>query len=72
MQYIEYKAKRAGIAVEYVNPAYTSRKCPICGSVNHAKDRHYECRCGFHTHRDLLGAINICRTTEYVGNRHTA
>ena len=71
-QYIEYKARRAGIAVEYVNPAYTSQKCPICGRMHHAKDRNYACNCGFHTHRDLLGAINICKTTEYVGNRHTA
>ena len=72
MQFIEYKAKRVGISVEYVNPAYTSQKCPICGSVHHANDRSYVCECGFHTHRDLLGAMNICRSTEYVGNRHTA
>ena len=71
-QYIEYKAKLAGIAVEYVNPAYTSQRCPVCGSVHHANDRIYTCACGFHTHRDLLGARNICSSTEYVGNRHTA
>lgn len=74
-QYIEYKAKLAGIKVEYVNPAYTSQKCPVCGSVHHADDRNYICACGFHTHRDLLGAMNICNSTEYVGDsniRHTA
>lgn len=59
-QFIEYKAKLAGIAVEYVNPAYTSQKCPVCGNVQHADDRDYICPCGYHTHRDLLGAINIC------------
>lgn len=68
-QYIEYKAKLAGIEVEYVNPAYTSQRCPQCGSVHHAKDRKYICKCGYHTHRDLLGAINICNSTEYIGNR---
>ena len=72
MQFIEYKAKRVGIAVEYVNPACTSQRCPVCGSVHHANDRKYTCECGFHTHRDLLGAMNICKSTEYVGNRHTA
>ena len=74
-QYIEYKAKLAGIKVEYVNPAYTSQRCPVCGNVHHANDRNYTCSCGFHIHRDLLGAMNICDSTEYVGDsniRHTA
>lgn len=71
-QLIEYKARLAGISVEYVNPAYTSQRCPICGSVHHADDRNYACDCGFHIHRDLLGAINICNSTEFVGNRQTA
>lgn len=74
-QFIEYKAKLAGITVEYVNPAYTSQTCPICGHVHHANDRKYVCKCGFHIHRDILGAMNICNSTEYVGDsniRHTA
>lgn len=71
-QFIEYKAKLAGISVEYVNPAYTSQTCPICGHVHHANDRNYTCKCGFHIHRDLLGAMNICNSTEFVGNRQTA
>ncbi len=74
-QFIEYKAKLAGIAVEYVNPAYTSQTCPVCGHVHHANDRIYACKCGFHIHRDILGAMNICNSTEYVGDsdiRHTA
>lgn len=74
-QFIEYKAKLAGIAVEYVNPAYTSQICPVCGHVHHANDRNYTCKCGFHIHRDILGAMNICNSTEYVGDsdiRHTA
>ena len=74
-QFIEYKTKPAGIKVEYVNPAYTSQECPVCGSVHHANDRNYTCSCGFHIHRDVLGAMNICNSTEYVGDsniRHTA
>ena len=74
-QFIEYKAKLAGITVEYVNPAYTSQTCPVCGHVHHANDRTYVCKCGFHIHRDVLGAMNICNSTEYVGDsniRHTA
>lgn len=71
-QFIEYKAKLAGIAVEYVNAAYTSQKCPVCGNRHEADDRKYICKCGYRGHRDLVGAINICNSTEYVGNRHTA
>ena len=71
-QFIEYKSKLAGISVEYVNPAYTSQTCPICGHVHHANDRNYTCECGFHIHRDLLGAMNICNSTEFVVNRQTA
>lgn len=71
-QFIEYKAKLAGICVEYVNPAYTSQRCPICCDIHHANDRNYTCKCGFHMHRDLLGAMNICNSTEFVGNRQTA
>ena len=66
-KFIEYKAKLAGIRVEYVNPAYTSQRCPVCGHVHHARDINYTCKCGFHIHRDILGAMNICNSTEYVG-----
>jgi len=67
-KFIEYKAKLAGIEVLYVNPAYTSQRCPVCGDIHHADDRNYTCRCGYHIHRDVLGAINICNSTEYVGD----
>ena len=71
-KFIGYKAKLAGISVEYVNPAYTSQRCPVCGNIHHADDRDYTCKCGFHIHRDLLGAMNIESSTEFVGNRQTA
>lgn len=60
--FIEYKAKLLGIQVVYVNPAYTSQVCPICGKHNHSDDRNYQCACGFHMHRDIVGAMNICYT----------
>ena len=68
--YIEYKSKLAGIEVEYVNPKYTSQRCPKCGKLNHAKDREYKCSCGYERHRDVVGAINISEgTTESFGKR---
>ena len=61
MKFIEYKATLAGIRLVYVNPYKTSQRCPHCGKEHKAKDRRYECECGFHAHRDVVGAINIAR-----------
>jgi putative transposase len=54
--FIQYKAKLVGINVVYVNPAFTSQKCPCCGELNHANDRNYKCsHCHKHFHRDMVG-----------------
>lgn len=58
-QFIIYKAHLAGIRTIEVNPAYTSQTCPACREINKAKDRCYTCPCGFVSHRDRVGAINI-------------
>jgi IS605 OrfB family transposase len=39
--FIEYKAKEAGIEVRYVNPRYTSRRCSECGHLNREFTREY-------------------------------
>lgn len=73
--FIRYKARLSGIKVELVKPNYTSQACPKCGKRHHARDRRYSCTCGVKMHRDLIAAINICNSTEYVGDsviRHTA
>ena len=58
--YITYKAELRGIKIETVNPKYTSQRCPNCGTKNHANDRKYTCVvCGFKSHRDRVGAMNI-------------
>lgn len=67
-QYIAYKANLSGMKVEYVDPKHTSQKCPVCGKHNKADDRNYKCGCGFKTHRDRLGAINIISATVADGN----
>ena len=59
--FIEYKATLEGIKVEFANPAYTSQICPNCGMLNRVKDRLYTCECGFRSHRDRVGALNILR-----------
>jgi putative transposase len=67
--FIAYKAERAGIAVEWVDPAHTSQQCPACFRLNKADDRHYVCAdCGWMGHRDAVGAINISRRTGRHGH----
>ena len=67
--YIEYKAGMAGVEVEYVDPARTSQLCPRCGKANHARDRKYQCACGYKGHRDRVGAINIISAPVVACNR---
>lgn len=68
LRFIAYKAALAGIQVAEVNPAYTSQTCPSCGKRNKAIDRAYQCSCGFHAHRDRVGAINIMGQPVIDGN----
>ena len=71
--FIEYKADMLGIKVEYVNPAYTSQKCPQCGERNKTDTRSYLCHtCGHNTHRDIVGASNIISAPVSSGKRKAA
>ena len=60
-QFIEYKAKLAGIKVEYINPKYTSQSCSKCDKVkkSNRKANLYSCECGNHIHSDLNASRNI-------------
>ena len=58
-EFIKYKAELAGIKVIFVNPEFTSQICPKCGKKNKSNDRSYVCECGYHGHRDIVGARNI-------------
>ena len=62
-QYLQYKAKQAGIAFVRVDPAYTSQTCHVCGHVD-KKNRRCQAlflcaRCGFVGHADHNAALNI-------------
>ncbi|MFD6325006.1 RNA-guided endonuclease InsQ/TnpB family protein [Streptomyces sp. NPDC058442] len=62
-QFIAYKARRAGVPVVYVDPAYTSRTCAECGHLdqaNRVSQARFVCRsCGFVDHADRNGSRNI-------------
>ena len=62
---ITYKAKAFGIRVKLIDEAYTSQTCPSCGDRHKPSNRDYICPCGFHYHRDGVGAINIRK--KYLG-----
>ena len=63
--YIEYKAAWAGVPLEYVSAAYTSKTCHVCGFINRKlklTDRSWLCpSCGAKLDRDPNSAINIER-----------
>lgn len=62
-QFIAYKARRAGVPVAYVDPAYTSQQCSECGYIdrnNRTGQARFACRsCGMTLHADINGSRNI-------------
>ena len=67
--FIAYTAERAGIAVEWGDPAHTRQICPACCHRNKATDRRYVCaECGWTGHRDTVGAITHSRRTGQRGH----
>lgn len=60
---IDYKAKREGVAVRYVDPRHTSRQCAVCGhteKANRKTQSHFRCvSCGHVANADQNAAINI-------------
>jgi IS605 OrfB family transposase len=61
--FIADKARRAGIALVHVDPAYTSRQCSACGHTDRANRPDQETflctSCGFAEHADVNAARNI-------------
>src|SRR6266852_5862186 len=62
-EFIVYKAAQAGVPVVFVNPANTSRTCPVCGHVdkrNRRSQSEFQCRrCGHAGPADVIAARNI-------------
>jgi IS605 OrfB family transposase len=71
-QFLAYKARRAGVPLVFVDPAYTSQTCAECGQIdkrNRASQARFQCRsCGVVAHADLNASRNIARKGETAWN----
>jgi putative transposase len=63
VDFVEYKAERAGVLVVFVDPRGTSKTCSRCGHSsrsNRPDQSHFRCvSCGYQMNADLNAARNI-------------
>ncbi|MBN1679931.1 MAG: transposase [Anaerolineae bacterium] len=69
-QFIDYKARLAGVPIILVDPKYTSQQCAACGHTEKANRRsqtEFLCvSCGHQAHADVNAAINIAHRAEVM------
>ena len=60
--FVDYKARAAGVEVQYINPAYTSRTCSGCGALGKRRGSLFKCEiCGLRAHADCNASRNHAR-----------
>jgi IS605 OrfB family transposase len=64
---IQYKAETHGLKVLYVNPAYSSQTCSLCGQLGERSRHLFKCSCGTQQHSDLNASRNLCRFAQSIG-----
>jgi IS605 OrfB family transposase len=62
-QFCQYKAKRSGVPIAFVDPRNTSRECRACGCIdkkNRPNQSTFKCvGCGHEANADINAALNI-------------
>lgn len=64
-QAILHYAHLQGLPVIFINPAYTSQRCSLCGKIGERNGKIFKCpHCGHADHADVNAAFNIgvCRS----------
>ena len=60
--YTSYKASFEGIPIGWINPEYTSQRCPMCGHTERANrnKKRFKCKvCSHQDHSDRGASVNI-------------
>ena len=66
--FVSYKAEAAGMRVVYVNPAWTSQTCSVCGAIGKRTKHRFVCSCGNMAHSDCNASRNIAKFAEPIGS----
>ena len=62
-----YKAESAGLSVVFVDPAYTSQTCSVCGEIGKRVKHSFSCSCGNRAHADCNASRNIAQFALPIG-----
>lgn len=65
--FVSYKAQGSGLSVVFVDPAYTSQTCSVCGAIGKRVKHSFSCSCGTQRHSDVNAALNIAGFAKPIG-----
>lgn len=71
-EFVAYKAAAAGLRVVYINPAYTSQTCSVCGAIGKRERHSFSCECGTRLHSDVNASKNIAGFSLPIGSERAA
>ena len=56
---VQNRAERQGLALAFVNPAFTSQLCSQCGLIGVRTGHKFTCACGYSAHADVNASLNV-------------